>query len=326
MKLVIFFICGGGSALLCGSEKELNSGQKIFKDLTSKGADILEINTVRKYISEVKGGGLAKLAYPATVVSLIISDVLGNDLASVASGPTVYNRTTKKDAERILRKFNPQPTTYNSQLIETVKDKKYFKKVKNILFVSNKDAVLAMKEKAEKLGFKTKIKSLVLRGEAKGIFAPIAKKIKKGEAILAGGESTVKLKVKSLKLKGKKQGLGKALRQAPTVAEAMADKQGKGGRNQESILGALVNLRESAFRSAKICVLAVASDGHDNTEAAGAIGDILTIQKARGKGLDLSEYLKRHDSFNFFKKTGDSIFVKRNTFNVADLMIILKDK
>ncbi|MBI3638378.1 glycerate-2-kinase family protein, partial [Candidatus Wolfebacteria bacterium] len=170
--LLITFICGGGSALLCGSEKELKASQVIFKELTKKGADIIELNTVRKHISEVKGGGLAKIAYPATVISLIVSDVLGNDISMVASGPTVYDKTTKKDAERILKRYFNMGTsdvpnikrnnfrTSDVQKIdvrETPKNRKYFKSVKNILFVSNKDAVLAMAGKAKKLGLKPKI-------------------------------------------------------------------------------------------------------------------------------------------------------------------------
>jgi len=317
--LLITFICGGGSALLCSSQKELKNSVLATKLLTQAGADIKELNTVRKHLSEIKGGGLAKMAYPATVVSLIISDVptVNNDLSMVASGPTVYDKTTKKDAVHILKKYNLQSPISNFQLLETPKDKKYFRKVKNILFLSNREPIFAMAEKAKKLGFKPKIYSLKIKGEAKNVLIPLIKVVKKDEVILAGGETIVRLK----------------------KLEMRNEKLGKGGRNMEAVLAAFTrisadyyadkrgyNQRKSAFRSAQICVLAIASDGRDNTEAAGAIADISTIQKAKKLKLNPQEFLTNHNSFNFFKKTGDLIFIKPKTFNVADFMVILKEK
>lgn len=326
--LILFFICGGGSALLCGSNSELKSGQKVFKELTSKGANILELNIVRKHLSEVKGGGLAKMAYPATVISLMVSDVLGNDLASIASGPTVYDKSTKKDAERILRKYGLQTTDYRLQLYETIKDKKYFKKVKNILFVSNKDAVDAMAKKARVLGLRAKIYSYNLKGEAKDIFKKLARGMKSGEAAIAGGETVVKLNSKS-QLLNSKQILN---------LKNIKFKIGKGGRNQEAVLGFLNRLQTTDYRlrlknkknavahSQSTVVMSFASDGHDNNEAAGAIGDILVLKKAEKLGIKPKDYLKWHDSFNFFKKTGDLVMVKKESFNVADLMVILRQE
>jgi len=281
--LLLSFICGGGSSLFCSSNKELNASRTAFKKLTEAGADIFELNTVRKHVSEVKGGGLAKIAWPADVVSLIASDVLGNDLSMVASGPTVFDRTSKKDAEKVLKKYGVK----GLKLTETPKDKEYFRNVKNILFISNKDALLAMEEKAKKLGLKPKIHSYKLRGEAKKALLPLAKKIRKGEAVLAGGETTVKFEKKT---------------------------SGKGGRNMEAVLGVLGN---------NIIALSFASDGRDNTEAVGAIGDCLTIEKAERLKLDAKKFLGSHDSFNFFKKTGDLIYADKKSFNVSDLMIIL---
>ena len=189
--LLINFICGGGSALACGSQKELKDLILVTKLLTKSGANILELNTVRKHLSEIKGGGLAKIAYPATVVSLIVSDVIGNDLSMVASGPTVFDKTTKKDAKKVLKKYNLNPKRFN--LKETPNERKYFKKVKNVLFVCNQDAVLAMNKRAKKLGFKPKIYSLVVKGEARHALLPMLNKIKVGEALLAAGETTVTL-------------------------------------------------------------------------------------------------------------------------------------
>jgi len=300
--LLITFICGGGSALLCASEKELKNSILATKLLTQAGADIKELNTVRKHLSEIKGGGLAKMAYPATVVSLIISDVptANNDLSMVASGPTVYDKTTKKDAEKILKTYNLQPTTYN--LKETPKDKKYFRKVKNILFLSNREPILAMAEKAKELGFKPKIYSFKIKGEAKNVLIPLIKNLKDKEVVLAGGETIVRLK----------------------KLEMRNEKLGKGGRNMEAVLGAIFNFQFSIFKN--LIVLSIASDGRDNTEAAGAIADDSTLKKAKKLKLDPQEFLTNHNSFHFFKKTGDLIFIKPKTFNVADLMIILKEK
>jgi len=305
--LLIIFICGGGSALLCASEEELKYSMLATQLLTQSGADIKELNTVRKHLSETKAGGLAKMAYPATVVSLIISDVptANNDLSMVASGPTVFDKTTKKDAVHILKKYNLQFPNSNFQLIETPKNKKYFRKVKNILFLSNQEPILAMAQKAKELGFKPKIYSLKLRGEAQNSFAPMMKKIKSGEAMLAGGETTVTLKNPKSKFQ---------------IA-----KIGKGGRNQEAVLGMLVKMiQDSRFKIQDYVFISFATDGRDNTEAAGAIGDFLTIEKAKKLKLDPKKYLEDHNSFSFFKKTGDLIYIKPRTFNVADLMILLK--
>ncbi len=314
--LIISFICGGGSALFCASEKELKASREIFSKLTSVGANIVEINTARKHLSEVKGGGLAKIAYPATVISLVVSDVFNGDLSIVASGPTIYDKTTKKDAEKIMRNYQLPITNY--QFLETPKDKKYFKKVKNILFISNREPIAAMAEKAKKLGFKQKTYSFNLKGEAKNVLLPLMGTVKNKEAVIAGGETTI----------------------------VLGKNPGKGGRNMEAVLAALAqinadknadkrrkNLRKSAYQlaslrgrsgSAKICVLSFASDGRRNPEAAGAIGDILTINKAEKLKLDFEKYLKGHNTLDFFKKTGDLIFVEKKTFNVSDLMLILK--
>ena len=303
--LLITFICGGGSSLMCGSKKELKASQTVFKELTKAGVNIEELNTVRKHLSEVKGGGLAKMAYPATVISLIVSDVLGNNLSMVASGPTVFDKTTKKDAEKILRKYL-RKSAFQSALIrvlaETPKEKKYFKKVKNVLFLSNREPLLAMAEKARELGFKSKIYSLKLHGEAKNALLLLSSALPYREvpkAILAGGETTV------------------ALEGRP---------RGKGGRNMEAVLGALNFLNSKSYiLNSDLVVMSFASDGRDNTEAAGAIGDNLTLQKAKKLKLNPKEFLDMNDSFDFFKKTGDLIYTEQKTFNVADLMIALRE-
>jgi len=304
--LLISFICGGGSALACSKECELTDSVLVIKELTKKGANISELNTVRKHLSDFKGGGLAKIAYPATVVSLIVSDVCGNDLSTVSSGPTVFDKTSKKDAENILKKYSLKPLSVS--LVETPKDQKYFKKVQNILFVCNQDAALVMIEKSREFGFNSRIQSLALEGEAKCIFSPMINKIKNKEAIIAAGETTITFV---------KNGIG--------IMENGKAKIGKGGRNQEAVLGVVNNLRRSAPNSASFCVISFASDAYDHTESAGAIGDILTVQEANKLNLDIDEYLKTHSTFEFFEKTGDALYAQKTCFNVADLMLVIKD-
>src|SRR3989344_2012316 len=166
-------------------------------------------------------------------------------------------------------------------------------------------------KKIEKLELKARIYSLALEGEARTAFLPMIKNIKFGEAIIAAGETTVTLKNK---------------------------KSGKGGRNQEAVLGAInifanqsqikfANIREKINNGLEnIIIISFTSDGHDNTKAAGAIGDFLTLEKAKKLKLNPQKYLNNHDSFNFFKKIGDLIYAEQKCFNVADLMIVLKNK
>ena len=292
--LVIIVIFGGGSALLTYPTVNLNILQKINKQLLKSGKNIYEINTVRKHLDRVKGGGLAKFAYPAKVYSLICSDVIGNDLSFIASGPTVKDKTSKNDAKKILKEvFNKSDFLkkyhIEKNLIETPKEEKYFKNVKNILIASNKLALKAMKKEAEKLKFKkVRIYSYKICGEAREVGKILLSKCKNKEVLLSGGETTVTVKG-----------------------------NGKGGRNQELVLGALEKI------SRKSLIISIASDGKDNTNAAGAIGDIYTKNKAKRMNLNPQEYLQNNDSYNFFKKTGDLIFSKRGA-NVADLMLVIK--
>ncbi len=297
--LLINFICGGGSALACVSEKELEEAAVVFKELTANGADIKEMNIVRKHISEFKGGGFAKIAYPARVISLVVSDVIGNDMSTIASGPTVFDMTTKEEAENVLKKYGI--SSKKIDLLETPKDQRYFKKIKNILFVCNNDAVLAMEEKAKEMELSSRIFSLSYEGEAKEALVKLVDEIWPGGVLLVAGETTVKL----VNLKSGK-------------------KIGKGSRNQEAALGLISN--SQLLISNNIVALALASDGHDNNEAAGAIVDSETLEKAEKLKLEPEKFLETHDSFHFFEKTNDLIFAEQKSFNVADLMVIMKEK
>ena len=289
--LIITIVSGGGSALFFYPyQLSVLNYQKLTKKLFDVGANIKEINTIRKHISYVKGGNLAKLAYPATMVSLIFSDVPFSDFSLVASGPTVLDKTTKKDAQNIIKKYNLPKI----KLRETPKDKKYFKKVKNILILDNNVALKAMQEKSQELGFKSFIYSSKIKGESKLVakkLLEILSKQPKNTILLAGGETTVKIKGK-----------------------------GKGGRNQELVLSALKYLKEEQL------IISIASDGKDNIKGvAGAIGDSLTIKNAQKLNLDIDFYLENNDSYRFFKKTGDLIFTKNTGSNVSDLIILIKE-
>jgi glycerate-2-kinase len=163
-----------------------------------------------------------------------------------------------------------------------------------------------MAKKAEQLNLKSKIYSFKLRGEAKNVFDLLFKALKDNDIILAGGETTVKLQTANSK-------------------EQMV--VGKGGRNQEAVLGAIVKMIHNKKYVMHNCVfLSIASDGRDNTEAAGAISDHLTLEKAKKLKLSPEKFLEEHNSFNFFKKTGDLIYADQNSFNVSDFMVLLKSK
>jgi glycerate-2-kinase len=286
--LVIVLVFGGGSALFCSPAKiSLSDLKKYTKQLMVSGKDIYQINTVRKHLSLVKGGKLAQLAYPATVVSCIFSDIPGNDPSFIASGPTVKDRTTIEDAQVIGKEFGWPKNIF----VPAPKEDKYFKKVRNILVFSNRSPLLAMEKQAERAGFDAKVYSYRISGEAKKIgkkFLKILRAKKNSPLILAGGESTVHVKGK-----------------------------GKGGRNQELVLGTLPFLRDNEI------VLAVASDGWDNTEAAGAIADTQTKLKAEKLNLNPKEFFENNDSFHFFKKTNDLVMTERG-INVADFIIVAR--
>lgn len=290
--LVICVVSGGGSSLLCNPhEMSCEAEVEIISALTVKGATITELNTVRKHISKVKGGQLAKIIYPATCISLIFSDVPGNGLDVIASGPTVKDTTTCRDASNILAKYSILDLCQmpSCRLIETPKEDKYFKKVNNILFVSAHQAILAMEEKAKELAYKTKIYSEEFQGEARALGKEILKESKKRYCILGAGESTVKI-------------IG----------------NGKGGRNTEMALSALEQIKENQV------IVCVASDGRDNTDAAGAIVDKLVALRAGNLKLGVEKYLNSNDSYTFFEETGDLLQTGKTGSNISDFFVLLE--
>lgn len=297
--LVIVFMCGGGSALAVGSDEELKASTTVFKELTKAGANIIELNTVRKHLSNIKGGNLAKLVFPATMLTLMASDVIGNDMEMIASGPTVRDTTTKVDAAAIMKKYGV--SMKSMELRETPKEEKYFRNVKNLLFISNRNALQAMADVAKKLGFTPRIKTEMFQGEAKHALIPLVRAIKRGEALLLGGETTVTL---------------------GNVPEGK--KMGKGGRNQEAVLGVIAEYVKKPEGLRDIVAISYASDGHDNTDAAGGVGDMYAIRASETAKQDVAMELARHAAFECLKKNGNLLRAKKNSFNVADLIVVIK--
>jgi len=291
--LVIMFVSGGGSTLLCIPPATMTCSDEgeLFKELTARGAPIQDMNTVRKHISYARGGALAEASYPAEVVSLIVSDVPDNDIAYIASGPTVLDSSTIADAQAVLAKYGME--SMNIAFIETPKDENYFKRVTNLLFITNQDALVAMKDEAVRRGYSATIVSDHIAGEARDLGRSIVEKLHASTAntaLLYAGESTV----------------------------ALSGNTGMGGRNQEMALSALAHIHSDEL------VLPFASDGRDNTDHAGAIADELTRTHAREKNISAEEYLDAHRSYDFFTTAGDALLTGYTGSNVSDLIIALK--
>ena len=315
--LVICLISGGGSSLLPlpVSGVSLEDKQETTKVLLACGATIQEINAIRKHLSIIKGGGLAKAVYPATLITLILSDVVGDDLDSIASGPCVPDSKTFSDCKAIFDKYSitndipPRVLQHiESGLARNVADtpkagQDFFKKTQNVIVASNFNALLKAKEKADELGYNTLLLSSMLEGETRDVAAnhiAIAREIQlhgyplqQPACILSGGETTVKI-----------QGTG------------------KGGRNQEFALAAAIKM----VGMKNITVLSAGTDGSDGpTDAAGAIVDGTTLQRALNVGLDPYQYLDNNDSYNFFNKLNDLYKTGPTKTNVMDLRIVLID-
>jgi glycerate-2-kinase len=314
--LVICLISGGGSALmpLPAAGITLQDKQRLTDALLRCGATIDEINAVRKHVSELKGGQLAKAAYPATLVSLILSDVVGDPLDTIASGPTAPDTTTFNDAISILKKYdlwkNSIPKTIRKRLEAGLRGEipetpkpgdKVFDKTRNVIVGNNRTAALAACQEAKGLGFNSLLLSSMVEGEARHVgtaYAGIMKEIldsnnpvPKPAVVIAGGETTV------------------------TVTG-----RGKGGRNQELVLSASLKIE----RLKGVAIASIGTDGIDGpTDAAGAIADGQTIIRAHDKRLDPKEFLMNNDSYHFFSKLGDLIFTGPTGTNVNDLAVMV---
>ncbi len=297
--LVLFLISGGGSALLCQPGNFTCQDEvTIVRCLFAAGVPIEEMNTIRKHLSYARGGWLAKYAYPARVISLIFSDVPGDNIEFIASGPTIRDTTTVKDAKKLLDKYKIWKKCYLSpiSLIETPKEAKYFAHTTNTVIVSNRTALAAMKAEAQRLGYRAVIKTATFAGEAKDLGPKIAKALAKERpktVLLYGGESTV----------------------------TIIKKPGKGGRNQELVLAALPYLKKGQ------CLLSFDTDGRDNTDFGGAIGDLHTVRTAESLRLDPARYLaaEENNSYFFFQKVKDYVQTGNTGANVSDIIIAIKE-
>ncbi|HMR55505.1 MAG TPA: DUF4147 domain-containing protein, partial [Candidatus Doudnabacteria bacterium] len=277
--LVIAIIGGGGSSLLTSPQiVSLEEERKITQALMDAGASITEMNTVRKHLSSVKGGGLAKYAYPATIISLIFSDIPGDDISMVASGPTVQDFTTTQDAMMIMDKYQvlDRCNMENCGVKETPKEGKYFEKVHNILFCSGQTALQGMERAAHDLGLRVRVWSKAFSGEAREVATQILQDIRAGECLVAVGESVVTIKCRE-------------------------SEKGSGGRNQEMTLAALLSLPPNTTFAA------LNSDGRDNSDVAGGIVDNENLKKAQSKAIDLKSHLDRHDEYSILSDLNASI-------------------
>lgn len=292
--LVVTIVSGGGSSLLC-SPKSISCDlqARVEHELTKQGADIVELNTVRKHLSKVKGGNLALRLAPAQILGLVFSDVPNGGLDLVASGPTVLDSTTVHDAKKVLDKYSVLEKLNINQieLSETPKLPSDFEHVHNILVVSAQAALVGAAEKAKELGWQVQVVQESFSGEANLLGKEFASKAKDGFCVLAAGESTVKL--------------GASF--------------GEGGRNQELALSA------SLYMPKQSVLIALASDGYDNTEFAGAVVDSDISEAGKQIGVDAEDKLMSHDTYNFFKYVGGGIVTGRTGMNIADLIILLTE-
>ena len=312
--LVLFLISGGGSALLTAPVQNvsLSDLQKLNNILLASGAEIYETNTLRKHLSQVKGGNLARMAYPAKVVSLILSDVIGDPLDAIASGPTVPDPTTFEDAMEIIEKHKlseelPLPIQNHflqgtlGDIPETPKENDpAFENTHNIIVGNNLEAAQAAAERASIEGFSTLLLTTRLKGEASQLgpmLASIAQQVHlTGEplprpaCIIAGGESTVTLRG-----------------------------DGRGGRNQELALSAVADLEGLS----DTFLIALVTDGDDGpTDAAGAVVSGNTLSQANQMGLNHIEFLSRNAAYDFFDPLGDLLKPGPTQTNVNDLSLI----
>jgi glycerate-2-kinase len=291
--LVIAVISGGGSALLTlPYQMTPDELQRMTAALWEKGATIAEVNTVRKHTSLILGGHFAKEAHPATVLSFIFSDVPGNDIETIASGPTVMDASTIAEADAILRKYDVREKTGLSiPLLETPKDATYFARVLNELVVTNRTALEAMAARAESLGYAAEIKDDRIQGIASEVGATIVSGVIPGKhCLLWGGETTVRV-----------------------------TGGGTGGRNQELALGAARVIPDG------VVLVAAASDGWDNSDVAGAITDAGDRKRAEMLGLDPDAILAENDSYRFWQRVGGAIVTGRTGINVADCYMVLTE-
>ncbi len=311
--LIINVVSGGASSLLSFPAGEITLDDKRFTTslLLKSGATISEVNIVRKHLSKIKGGQLARAAFPATMLTLILSDVIGDDLGTIASGITSPDASTFLDAYRVIEKYRLEKMIPDSvrarlqrgiegKIAETPKaDEECFQRTHNIVVGSNRIALKAIEDYAKELGYEAGILTDELQGEAREVaknLATRAKQLAKSKTkacLIAGGETSV------------------------TVVG-----HGKGGRNTEMALAAAIALDGTP----NVVFLSAGTDGTDGeTDAAGAIADGATLVRAKTLGLIANEHLQNNDSYNFFRLVGDLVITGATNTNVMDIQLMLID-
>lgn len=313
--LVLVLISGGGSALTPAPVAGITLAEKqaLTKALLACGADIREMNALRKHISRIKGGQLARAAAPARVFTLILSDIVGDPLDAIASGPTVPDPRTYADALAILDKYRIRqgiPSSIRTHLEagaagripETPKpDDPLFRRVRSVMVASNIQALEAAKAEAHRLGFQAMVLSSFIEGETREIarmHAALALEVRASGnpltppvCLITGGETTVTLKG-----------------------------TGKGGRNQEFALAAALDIAGLP----DVVVLSAGTDGTDGpTDAAGALADGHTVSRAIGLGLAPRVALDGNDAYPFFQRLGDLVMTGPTRTNVMDVRLVL---
>jgi len=313
--LVICLLSGGGSSLMPqpSAGVSLRDKRRVTDLLLKSGATIKEINTVRKHVSSFKGGWLAKRAYPATVVNLVLSDVVGDPLDSIASGPTVPDPTTFQGAVEVLKRYGlwgKAPNSVKKVLLDGKKGlipetpkagDRAFAKVHNVVVGNNLTATLAAYSSVKRGGLNALLLTSCLEGQARdvgAVFASVTREVvasgnpvPKPAGIVAGGETTVNV-------------VGR----------------GKGGRNQEVALAAA--LRMGGLDG--VVVASLSTDGVDGpTDAAGAVADGRTVLRSRELGLDPRRFLAENNSYSFFSRLGDLVFTGPTGTNVGDVSVIM---
>lgn len=312
--LVICLISGGGSALTPAlvDGVSLDDLKILTSQLLATGANIIEINTLRKHLNRIKGGQLARLAAPADLVALILSDVVGNPMEVIASGPTVPDGTTYKDAYKVLQLYSLLDTAPSSVIVHLKKGMQgeivdtpkkgdpLFERVQNVIIGSNLQAAEEAIIQAEMEGFNSLLLTTYLEGEARqagrflaGILRQVhhsGHPLPRPSCIIAGGETTVTL-----------------------------HGNGLGGRNQEVALSAVNDLAGIP----DIAMITLATDGSDGpTDAAGAVVTGVTLKRAREFGLEVDDHLARNDAYTFFDALGDLVKIGPTNTNVNDLAFL----
>lgn len=307
---IFCLISGGGSSLLTDFPDNINLEDimLINKLLIKSGANINEINVVRKHLSQIKGGGLARLLFPARIVSLILSDVIGDSLDTIASGPTVPDNSTFKDALEIINKYNLRNDLSGNIIKHLIdgcngfvkdtpkKNSPFFKTTSNIIVANNLLALQTAKKRAEELGYESFIISNEIQDNLDIVLKKIIKEIKSFKnkqkcCLIFGGEPIIKV-----------------------------TGSGLGGRN----LHLALSFTKFIEKFPMCTFLSAGTDGTDGpTDAAGAIVDITTVNSAKRKKLNIDKYLKHFDSYNFFLRAGGIIRSGPTQTNVMDIIIVL---